>query len=241
MIWPLKARPAGRRPHRNDPFTRATHGDLDIVMPPPYEMSRDQQVEALAWVEELLQRVQPGGLDAGSREFLNNLINAWCDEAIARLDAERDERQAVADVLIGLAGEEAARSKPKYDVDLTRALHAREALESALEALTQKRTGDLRESRPPRLDDGPLESTLGELGRIGARTSLVPEEPEKAGQLAGQLAGPDDPTGHAELAGSGPPGIEYRPDPSAALPPLHTANGVGIPKHTRHSEELGHE
>jgi hypothetical protein len=163
--WPIRRRPG------NDPFTRATHGDLDIVMPPPHDMSDTTQARARAEVEELVRRLQPGGLDAGSREVLNNLINARADQAVARLEAERDERQSVGEILIGLAREEAARRKPLYDADLARVMQAREALEIAFTELTGKTTIGPFAPLPQRVDDGPIMSTLGTVDTSDAWTN----------------------------------------------------------------------
>jgi len=94
------------RPAR-DPFTRVQDPQrLDLITSHPYDMSVDQQERNRAEIRELITSLQPGALDAGSREVLNNLINARTDAALAELDAARDERQAVADLLVGLAAEE---------------------------------------------------------------------------------------------------------------------------------------
>jgi hypothetical protein len=120
--WPFKG---GRRA---DPFTRATLRDLDIAMPPRYDTFDDAHGSNRANVEGRIGRLQPNGIDSGSREVLNNLINALADQAAARLDGGRDDRQAVGEVLIGLARQQAARRKPRYDADLTRAWLAYGAL-----------------------------------------------------------------------------------------------------------------
>jgi hypothetical protein len=150
-----------RRPRwrRKDPFSRVANGDLDILMPPPYDMSPDEQL--IAQVEMLLQGLQPGAIDAGSRHVLGNLINSWAHQALARLDAERDERQAVGDVLVGLAQEELASSRPRYEADYARVLHAYEAVAVTYAALTGKKAADLRIYLPPRAAPGPLQSGLG--------------------------------------------------------------------------------
>jgi hypothetical protein len=162
--WPIRRHP------RNDTFTRATHGDLDIVMPPPYDMSETTQAQARAEVEQLVRRLQPGGLDAGSRDVLNNWINARADQAVARLEAERDERQSIGEILIGLAREETARRKPLYDADLARMMQAREALEITFTELTGETTIGPFAPLPQRVDDGPITSTLGTVDTSDAWT-----------------------------------------------------------------------
>src|SRR5262245_52233252 len=156
-VWPNKK----DRSRKTDPFTRAKAGELDIAMPPPYEMSYATQEAARQQVEALVDRLKPGAFDAGSREVLNNLINAWADLAIAELDAARDERQAVNDVLFGLASEEVARRKPIYDADLARVAQTGLALAVTFEELTGKKADEVVLPRPPRTDPGPMESTLG--------------------------------------------------------------------------------
>lgn len=197
-----------RRHRRNDPFTRATHGDLDIVMPPPYDMSQAEQQEVLARVEDLLRRLQPGAIDAGSRDVLNNLINSWAHQAIARLDADRDERLAVGDVLVGLAQEELARRKPRYDADYARVLHVYEALDVTFSALTGKKTSDLRAAAPQRVPGEPSRSAVGPVDLtqpwvLPAGPAPYPPLGDLRGfSINGSSAGRHD---HAAADGSGDP------------------------------------
>jgi hypothetical protein len=81
----------------------------DRMTPPAYDMSPDRQEQARAEIAELIERLRPGALDAGSREVLNNLINARTDAQLAELDAARDERKAVVDNSVALAAEQVAR------------------------------------------------------------------------------------------------------------------------------------
>jgi hypothetical protein len=150
-----------RRPTR-DPFTRVQHPQrLDLVASSPYDMSLDQQERARAEIRELIASLQPDALDAGSREVLNNLINARTDAALAELDAARDERQAVADVLVGLAAEEVARYKPRYDADLARVSQTGAALAVTYKELTGQDPTEYIPARPRRASDGPIQSSLG--------------------------------------------------------------------------------
>jgi hypothetical protein len=135
--------------------------DLDIVLPPAYSMSYEGQVAARQQIEELIARLQPEGLDERNREVLNNLINAWTDQQLAELASQRDERQAVADALVGRAAEEVARYKPRYESDIARVTQATAVLAVMFEELTGRKATDHISPRPRRSDDLPIESTLG--------------------------------------------------------------------------------
>jgi len=135
--------------------------DLDRITPPTYDMSLGRHEQARAEIAELIDRLQPGGLDARSREVLNNLINAWTDGQLAQLDAARDERLAVVDNLIAHAAEDVARYKPRYDADLARVGQTGSTLAASYEALTGRRPSEFVAPRPPRVNDEPIQSTLG--------------------------------------------------------------------------------
>jgi hypothetical protein len=133
----------------------------DRVTPPTYDMSPGRQEQARAEIAELVGRLQPGALDAGSREVLNNLINARTDAELAELDAARDERLAVIDNLVALAAEQVARYKPRYDADLARVGQTGSALAATYEALTGRVPTEFVPPRPRRAGEHPIESTLG--------------------------------------------------------------------------------
>jgi hypothetical protein len=150
-----------RLQRRNDPFRRAKHGDIDILMPPPYEISVAAQQEAREKVESLIDRLQPGALDGNSRDVLSNLINDWTDQEIARLLSHREEWKAVASMLTGLAREEVARCRHRYEADYSRAQQDRQTLALAYEQLTGAPYEDLPSPYPQHAPDGPIQSTLG--------------------------------------------------------------------------------
>ena len=118
-------------------------------------MSTARQEQARAEIAELIARLQPGALDAGSREVLNNLINARTDAQLAELDAARDERQAVVDNLVALAAEQVARYKPRYDADLARVGQTGSALAADLRGVDRP---DRRPSSSRRARAGPATS-----------------------------------------------------------------------------------
>lgn len=205
-----KRRPA-RAKQRTDSRLRELDGDLGILMPPPYDMSDADLQQGQQEVEDLLAKLQPDSLDAGSREVLFNFVNDWLDVALARLDGERDERQAVGDVLVGLARTEVARLKPAYDSDLTRCLHTREALEAAFRDLTGKETKHLLDSAPVRFDHRQVGSTLGAVEEeVPSTVAEVEDEDGRGGapterDHAGGRKGGTDEGGAATVRFAGPP------------------------------------
>jgi hypothetical protein len=156
LPWARDQRRAARRPR-----TRRQGQEVERITPPTYDMSTERHEQARAEVAELIGRLQPDALDAGSREVLNNLINARTDAQLAELDAARDERQAVVDNLVALAAEQVARYKPRYDADLARVTQTGSALAITYEALTGQTATSFVPPRPRRAGDGPIESTLG--------------------------------------------------------------------------------
>ena len=131
------------------------------MTPPTYDMSVDRHEQARAEIAELIGRLHPGALDSGSREVLNNLINARTDAQLAELDAARDERQAVVDNLVAAAAEQVARYKPRYDADLARVGQTGSVLAATYEALTGRPPAEFTSPRPRRAGEHPIESTLG--------------------------------------------------------------------------------
>lgn len=154
-------RPSRGRP--GDAFLRIKRGDLDIAMPPPYDMSDGAQRQARQAVETLIKQLQPDGLDGNSREVLNNFINDLIDQDIARLRAHRAEWKAVGGILIGLARKEVARRQPRYEDDSSQAQRAQQALAVTYQQLTGRDLADLPSPRPRRDAAGPVRSTLGPL------------------------------------------------------------------------------
>jgi len=145
MAWLSRAGKARRTP------PTGAGQELDRVTPPTYDMSVDRHEQARAEIAELIARLHPGALDSGSREVLNNLINARTDAQLAELDAARDERQAVVDNLVAAAAEQVARYKPRYDADLARVGQTGSVLAATYEALT----GRAPASSPRRAPVGP--------------------------------------------------------------------------------------
>jgi hypothetical protein len=151
--------------------------EIERLTPPTYDMSLNRHEQARAEITELIGRLQPGGLDSGSREVLNNLINAWTDSQLAELDAARDERLAVVDNLVALAAEQVARHKPRYDADLARVGQTGSALSTTYEALTGRKPSEFVPPRPPRVNDEPIKSTLGPIDLSDDVLAPTPPKP----------------------------------------------------------------
>lgn len=213
-----------RRPRAKDPYSRAQRGELDIIMAPPYQPPIEDQQRRQAEVERLIAGLN-GGLDANwaSREVLHNLINGWMLEWIAGLDAQRDERQAVLDILVGLASEELGRREAHYEADLARVEQTRMALDVAFEALTGRkasefvapelrRVGERRGRRRRRggadelaadAQTPPPSGAAGEASTAGAATDEV--QTVRLGADAVPPTSPPPPNGHQPPDGLLPP------------------------------------
>ena len=178
------ARPRNtRKPPRNAPGA-GPEQEIERLTPPTYDMSFARHEQARAEINDLIGRLQPGGLDSGSREVLNNLINAWTDSQLAELDAARDERLAVVDNLVALAAEQVARYKPRYDADLARVGQTGSALAATYEALTGRKPSEFVPPRPPRVNDEPIKSTLGP---IDLSDDVLRADPAELPGLVGPL------------------------------------------------------
>jgi hypothetical protein len=154
-------RSRGQRRAAGTPAAGAPGQELERITPPTYDMSTARHDQDRADIAELIARLQPGALNANSREVLNNLINARTDALLAELDAARDERQAVVDSLVAQAAEQVARYKPQFEADLARVAQTSSALATAYEALTGQSADEFSTPRPRRAGEYPIESTLG--------------------------------------------------------------------------------
>jgi hypothetical protein len=171
-------RPLRRRERRL--YSRSAAGHLDLEMPPPYDVDPRRQASDRQQVESLIGSLA-GGLDAGSREVLNNLINDMADQALAELRVARDNRQAINDILEGLARQEVARFKPLYDADVARVQQAGVALAVTFTELTGLDLGEVAVPRLAQADKPPLESTLGSIDVSDDRTYI------DAGEIAARI------------------------------------------------------
>jgi hypothetical protein len=195
--------PRRRRRPRDPLLRRARPGGLDIARPAPHDMSGAEQARALARIEDLVGRLQPRAIDAGSREVLNNLINSWMDQANARVNGHHIEQTAVSAMLIGLAREEVTRRRSRYEADYARAQHACRTLAVTYQQLTGREMTDLPSPHPAHVDEQVLASTLGAMSwtDTGAPPGLLPPGPAPDGSVpaAAVLDGPA-PAGSAPVS-----------------------------------------
>lgn len=154
-------RPSWRRARPTQPFLQLKNQDLDLLKPPPYDLNPDRQGELRGRVEELVDMLVPGAVDTDSGDVLSNYINDWADGELEMIVAERDERLAVADALIGLAEEAVARYQPQYLADLDTFAHTKTAVVAAYETLTGKKMTEMVVPNQRRPSESPIESTLG--------------------------------------------------------------------------------
>jgi hypothetical protein len=178
---------------RRTVFAGPTGKPLDLLMPPPYDLSGPRQEEDRAKVERLVGSLKPNAVDAGSREVLVNLINELTEQSLAELKAQRDERHAIGRVLVGMAAEELTRRRHRFDVDATAASHAGAALGLAYEALTGRKADE-------RILAGPSASSRERLeSGVGAVDLRLEDPPQQApDRIELHLDDPADPSDRNE-------------------------------------------
>jgi hypothetical protein len=130
-------------------------------MPPPYDMSPDRQIEDRQQIDRRVESLKPNAVDAGSRKVLFNFVNALAEQALAELEAERDERLAIGRVLVGMAAEELTRRRSRFDADSVAASHAAATLALAFEDLTGRKATERLPAGPPGTTRDRLESGVG--------------------------------------------------------------------------------
>jgi len=112
-------------------------------MTPPHDADRARQR-----VRELVEALQPDGLDEGTGAALDPLIQSWTAGWLAGIDSEHTDHTGVIDVQVGSAKEQVARARSAHDHDLYRLELARRD-----HAEARRMLGD--ESGPVRMPAGP--------------------------------------------------------------------------------------
>lgn len=103
--------------------------ELDRKAPLPYAMApRHDAGAARQRVRQLVESLQPGGVDEGTDAALDPLIQSWTAGWLAGIDSEHADHKAVIDMLIGSAKEQAARATAththdRYRLELARRDH----------------------------------------------------------------------------------------------------------------------
>jgi hypothetical protein len=196
-----------RKRKRRNAFSRLESQDLDLLMLPQYTPPAEEQTKQRRAVEQILEEAGRESFDAGTREFLNNYINAMADKSVAELRGQRDDALAIADAYIALAVEKVAQFESPYLADLARVAQAANALAVTFEELTGRQADQFVSPNPRRVTEGPLISTLGPID-ISDDTSIHVDAdetpPETAGDVLDDLPDPhaDPPTPQRRASGT---------------------------------------
>ena len=142
-------------------FSRLESQDLDLLMLPQYPTPTDEQRGQRAQVEHLIAEAGRESFDAGTREFLNNFINAQADKSVAELRGLRDDALALADAHVAMAAEKVALFQAPYEADLAQVAQSADALAVTFEELTGRPAHEFVAPSPRRITQGPIVSTLG--------------------------------------------------------------------------------
>lgn len=83
---------------------------------PPYTMASPASAhEARRRVEQLVEGLQPGGVDEGTGAALDRLIASWAAGWLAGIDAEHADHTGTIDRLIGSAREQVADARADHE------------------------------------------------------------------------------------------------------------------------------
>jgi hypothetical protein len=178
---------------RRTAFSRLKSQDLDLLMLPPYTTPAAEQAQQRQRVEQLVNEAGQESFDAGTREFLNNHINALADQAVAELILQRDDAIAVADAYIALAAEQVGHFQPPYEADLVRMAQAANALTVTYEELTGHKPDEYVPPSPRRPIDGPVRSTLGPIDISDEAETALDEDGLPVAPASAVLADIPDP------------------------------------------------
>lgn len=159
----LARRPFSRRTGRRFVFAHPPAEPLDLVKPPSYEPPVEWVEKAKADIVDLVEKLKPGAVDAGSREALHNLVNERIEQAINDLDEASGDRLAIASVLVAMASEEVSRLHPGYLDDVAGAGHASTALADTYEELTDRKADESVPAGPAWVGHDELSSTFGRI------------------------------------------------------------------------------
>jgi len=104
-----------------DPFWKPSHAGPQHEQTPSYPMTAPHDADkARQQVRELVEALQPAGIDEGTGAALDPLIQSWTAGWLAGIDSEHTEHTAAIDVQFGAAKEQLARAQSIHDNDLYR-------------------------------------------------------------------------------------------------------------------------
>jgi hypothetical protein len=181
---------------RRGAFSRLESQDLDLLMLPQYSAPVEEQHRQREDVRQLIAAAGWESFDAGTREFLNNYINAMADRSVAELGGRRDDALALADAYIALAAEKVAWFGAPYNADLAQVALATDTLTVTFENLTGRSADELVRSGVRRIMKDPIASTLGPIdifNDIVSREDAGAEEPAESEAPAEAVQKPSDP------------------------------------------------
>ena len=99
------------------------------VIPAVYGMAPPANLgTARETVRQLIDGLAPDAIDAGTGAVLDNLVNAWAGQWLARLDADHTLRESVADHLVGVAAENLAARRADHEDASSELAHANRTL-----------------------------------------------------------------------------------------------------------------
>ncbi len=106
------------KPRQAGPRRAQTPVSSPIVsypMTPPHDADQARQQ-----VRELVESLQPDGVDEGTGAALDPLIQSWIAGWLAGIDSEHTDHTGAIDVQVGSAKEQVARARSAHDHDLYR-------------------------------------------------------------------------------------------------------------------------
>lgn len=104
-----------------DPFWKPRHPGPQREQTPSYPMTPPHDADqARQRVRQLVEALQPDGVDEGTGAALDPLIQSWTAGWLAGIDSEHTDHTAEIDVQFGAAKEQLARARSIHDNDLYR-------------------------------------------------------------------------------------------------------------------------
>ncbi len=103
-----------------DPFWKPRHVDPPREQSPvSYSMTPPHDADgARRRVRQLVEALQPDGVDEGTGAALDPLIQSWTAGWLAGIDSEHTDHTAAIDLQVGAAKEQVARARSSHEHDV---------------------------------------------------------------------------------------------------------------------------